>query len=113
MKLYFPTTQSRRVISLLLVSLAVGTAVTTTSCKKAAPASPPPPVVVVEQIAAVNAPASAEFIGQLDSPQNVQVRARVEGFVDKIIFTDGTEVKEGDPLFKLDDKPYQETLAAA
>jgi len=55
----------------------------------------------------------SEIIGQLDSPQNVEVRARVEAFVDKMLFTEGTEVKEGDPLFKLDDKPYQERLAAA
>ena len=60
-----------------------------------------------------NAPASTEFIGQLDSPQNVEIRARVEAFVDKMLFTEGTEVKEGDPLFKLDDRPYQERLAAA
>lgn len=64
-------------------------------------------------IAPTNAPASTEFIGQLDSPQNVEVRARVEAFVDKILFTEGTEVKEGDPLFKLDDKPIKERLAAA
>jgi membrane fusion protein (multidrug efflux system) len=56
---------------------------------------------------------AVEFIGQLDSPQNVEVRARVEAFVDKFFFTEGTEVKEGDPLFKLDDKPVQQRLAAA
>jgi membrane fusion protein (multidrug efflux system) len=65
------------------------------------------------EVTPTNAPASTEFIGQLDSPQNVDVRARVEAFVDKMLYTEGTEVKEGDPLFKLDDKPYQEKLAAA
>lgn len=65
------------------------------------------------EVAPTNAPASAEFIGQLDSPQNVEVRARVEAFVDKMLFTEGTEVKAGQPLFKLDDKPIQERLAAA
>jgi membrane fusion protein (multidrug efflux system) len=54
-----------------------------------------------------------EIIGQLDSPQNVEVRARVEAFVEKILFTEGTIVKEGDPLFLLDKKPFQERLAAA
>jgi membrane fusion protein (multidrug efflux system) len=87
--------------------------VSASGCKKAAPPAPPPPIVQVMDIAATNAPTSAEFIGQLDSPQNVEVRARVEAFVQKIIFTEGVEVKEGDPLFKLDDAPYTERLAAA
>ena len=82
-------------------------------CKPAAPAALPPPVVQVLDISTTNAPASTEIIGQLDSPQNVDIRARVEAFVDKVLFTEGTEVKEGDPLFKLDDKPFKERLAAA
>src|SRR5262245_31507547 len=94
---------------LLAAALAVGLA----GCKKAPPPAPPPPVVQVMDVVAANAPASAEFIGQLDSPQNVDVRARVEAFVDKMLFTEGTEVKEGDQLFQLDDKPYKERLAAA
>jgi len=107
-----PSVLRRRMTPFLLALLAAGLTITATSCKKAAPAAPPPTVVVMD-VTATNAPASAEFIGQLDSPQNVEVRARVEAFVDKIIFTEGTEVKEGDPLFKLDDKPAQERLAAA
>jgi membrane fusion protein (multidrug efflux system) len=87
--------------------------VATSSCKKEAPPPPPPPIVEVAEVASTNVPLSVEFIGQLDSPQNVEVRARVEAFVDKMLFTEGTEVKEGDPLFKLDDKPYQERLAGA
>jgi membrane fusion protein (multidrug efflux system) len=86
---------------------------TMTGCNKAAPPPPPPPVVEVMTVAATNAPASVEIIGQLDSPQNVEIRARVEAFVDKMLFTEGEEVKEGAPLFKLDDKPFKERLAAA
>ncbi len=92
---------------------AVVTALAITGCKKEAPPPPPPPVVEVMDIVATNAPLATEIIGQLDSPQNVDVRARVEAFVDKMLFVEGTDVKEGDPLFKLDDKPYQERLAAA
>src|SRR5262245_6783961 len=88
-------------------------AILASSCKKEAPPPPPPPVVQVSEVVATNAPASVEFIGQLDSPQNVEVRARVEAFVDKVLFTEGTEVKEGDRLFALDPKPFQERLAAA
>jgi membrane fusion protein (multidrug efflux system) len=88
-------------------------AVGAAGCKKEAPAAPPPPIVEVADVASTNVPLAVEFIGQLDSPQNVEVRARVEAFVDKMLFTEGTELKEGDPLFKLDDKPYQERLAGA
>jgi membrane fusion protein (multidrug efflux system) len=49
----------------------------------------------------------------LDSPQNVEVRARVEAFVEQVLFTEGTEVKEGAPLFLLDKAPFRERLAAA
>lgn len=101
-----------RLTPALLALLAAGMVITATSCKKPVP-PPPPPVVQVMDVATENAPASAEFIGQVDSPQNVEVRARVEAFVDKIIFTEGTEVKAGDPLFKLDDAPYQQRLTAA
>ncbi len=82
-------------------------------CKKPAPPPPPPPTVVVMELVPTNKPVAVEFIGQLDSPQNVEVRARVEAFVEKVLFTEGTEVKEGDPLFLLDQKPFDERLAAA
>ncbi len=98
---------------LLALLTAAAAAFAVCGCKKAAPAPPPPPIVQVMDITATNVPLTTEFIGQLDSPQNVEVRARVEAFVDKMLFTEGTEVKEGDPLFKLDDRPYQEKLAAA
>jgi len=97
-----------------LTLLAVGMTITTSSCKpRVPPAPPPPPIVQVLDVATTNAPTSMEFIGQLDSPQNVEVRARVESFVDKVLFTEGTEVKEGAPLFVLDKKPFEEQLAAA
>jgi membrane fusion protein (multidrug efflux system) len=97
----------------LLAFLVVIAAVTSTSCKKTAPAALPPPMVQVLDVVATSAPMHTEIIGQLDSPQNVEVRARVEAFVEKILFTEGTEIKEGDPLFLLDKKPFQERLAAA
>lgn len=64
-------------------------------------------------VTTTNVPLSAEFIGQLDSPQNVEVRARVESFVDGVLFTEGTEVKLDAPLFALDKKPYEQRLNAA
>jgi membrane fusion protein (multidrug efflux system) len=83
------------------------------ACKKPEAAAPPPPVVDVMEVTVADVPLSAILIGQLDSPGNVDVRARVEGFVDKMLFTEGIEVKQGDLLFELDKKPFIERLAAA
>lgn len=83
------------------------------SCEKPKVAAPPPPVVAVMEIKGADVPLGATLIGQLDSPGNVEIRARVEGFVDKMLFTEGTEVAQGDLLFQLDKKPFEERLAAA
>ena len=93
--------------------LALVIALAGTSCKKEAAAPPPPPVVQVLEVGVTNAPKSTEIIGQLDSPQNVEVRARIEAFVEKILFTEGTEMKVNEPLFLLDKKPFEQRLAAA
>ncbi|MFQ3223817.1 MAG: membrane fusion protein (multidrug efflux system) [Lentimonas sp.] len=98
----------------LAITLTLGIAgLAATGCKKETAPPPPPPIVQVETVKASEMPLSVEFIGQLDSPQNVEVRARVEAFVDKMLFIEGSEVKEGDPLFLLDKKPLQEQLDAA
>lgn len=83
------------------------------ACKKPEVVAPPPPVVEVMEIATSEVRLSSTLIGQLDSPQNVEVRARVEGFVDKMPFTEGVEVQQGAILFELDKKPFLEKLAAA
>lgn len=98
---------------LTLALLAAGAALGLAGCKKPAPPPPPPPTVQVLDLAATNVPLDFEIIGQLDSPQNVQVRARVEAFVKAVLFTEGTPVKAHDPLFLLDDEPFRERLKAA
>lgn len=91
----------------------LGAASCLTSCQKPEAPKIPPPVVEVMDVTTSEVALSATLIGQLDSPQNVEVRARVEAFVDQIGFTEGVEVKQGDILFKLDKKPFLEKLAAA
>lgn len=83
------------------------------ACNKQKMAVPPPPIVEVMEITTSEVPLHTTLIGQLDSPQNVEVRARVEGIIEKMFFTEGTEVKEGDMLFELDKRPFLERLAVA
>ena len=84
------------------------------ACKKPTPPPQlPPPLVLVMDVAKKDVARSTTFVGKLDSPQNVEVRARVESFLDKILFEEGSEVTAGAPLFELDKKPYEEKLASA
>jgi membrane fusion protein (multidrug efflux system) len=89
------------------------TAVCLCGCKKPEAVVLPPPIVEVMEITPSNVPLSATLIGQLDSPQNVEVRARVEAFVDDMKFIEGEEVNKDDVLFVLDKKPFLEKLGAA
>ena len=97
----------------LSAAFAVLAVLTTTACRKPAVAAPPPPFVEVMEVAGSEVPLTTTLIGQLDSPQNVEVRARVEGVIEKMHFIEGTEIQEGDLLFELDRRPFQERLAAA
>ncbi len=109
-----PVTHCARAVQISKVSgLVLALAFAGTSCKKKAAAPPPPPVVQVAEVTTTNAPMATEIIGQLDSPQNVEIRARIEAFVEKMNFTEGTMVKQGDLLFVLDKKPFNERLAGA
>lgn len=109
-----PKSSTARLVSRLRVSIPLATAIViATACKKPEAVALPPPVVRVIEITSSQVPLSTTLIGQLDSPQNVEVRARVEGFVDEMLFTEGTEVEQGDLLFRLDKKPFLERLAAA
>src|SRR5690242_20273682 len=81
---------------------ALGMGMLGAGCSKKVAAAPPPPTVQVFEVSPTNAFMATEIIGQLDSPQNVEIRARVEAFVESADFTEGTFVKKDDLLFKLD-----------
>ena len=73
----------------------------------------PPPAVIVAAVEPRNVPIFDEWIGRLDGSANVDVRARVQGYVQEIAFNEGTVVKEGDLLLRIDPRPYEAALAQA
>ena len=85
-----------------------------TGCgKHAAGPAPPPPVVSVVQPVAREVIEWDEYIGRLESPETVEVRARVSGYLDKVHFKEGKPVKAGDLLFTIDRRPYKADLDRA
>jgi membrane fusion protein, multidrug efflux system len=81
--------------------------------KKEAAAPPPPPSLKVATAAQKSVPLYGEFVGTLVGVKAVDIRARVEGFLAKREFTDGADVKEGQLLFVIDQKPFLAALAQA
>lgn len=81
--------------------------------KQAPPAAPPPPAVSVVQPIAREVVEWDEYTGRLESPEMVEVRARVSGYLDKVHFKEGKEVKKGDLLITIDRRPYKADLDRA
>ena len=73
----------------------------------------PAPEVVVQTVAPRDIPFTPTFVAQTESSQQVNIVARVSGFLDKIAYQEGDFVKEGQLLFQLDPKPFQAQLEAA
>ena len=53
------------------------------------------------------------FNGRIEAVESVQLRPRVSGYIDKVDYTDGQEVKKGEVLFTLDDRTYRAALEQA
>lgn len=71
------------------------------------------PQVTVIKIEPKDTPVSAEFVGKTASSRRVEIRSRVEGFLDKRVYTEGTMVEAGDVLFIMDTKPFEANLQAS
>jgi len=101
-------------ILLIGVLPAVG-AVSLAGCTASAPAvdPPAPPEVTVSKPVTREVTDYFEFPGETAAVKEVQVRARVTGYIVKVAFEDGQEVKEGDLLFEIDPRPYQAALDRA
>ena len=69
--------------------------------------------VTVMQITPKDSPVSIEFVGKTQSSRRVEIRSRVEGFLEKRLYTEGSLVQEGQELFQMDQKPFQAQLDAA
>lgn len=75
--------------------------------------APPPPVVIVAEPVKRSLTDFDEYVGRFVAVNSVEIRARVSGYLDGIHFKDGQLVKDGDLLFTIDKRPFQNTLDQA
>jgi membrane fusion protein (multidrug efflux system) len=72
----------------------------------------PPPDVRVAEVTRQKVPIVMTFSGTVKSIKTVEIIPRVSGHIEERYFEEGTVVKEGDPLYLVDPRPYQATLDA-
>lgn len=73
----------------------------------------PPAVVTVATAAAQDVPVYLDEVGHTVAREVVSVQPQVPGTITQILFTDGADLKKGDPLFTIDPRPYEAQLNAA
>jgi membrane fusion protein (multidrug efflux system) len=101
--------------SRLLPAIALGLGAFASGCTGEAPA---PEAVQAQEVTAISVqaqdtPIVFEFVGKTQSSRRVEIRSRVEGFLEKRLYTEGEIVEAGTPLFQMDQKPFKAALDAA
>ena len=81
------------------------------ACEEPAAVAPPPPEVYVADVVQRDVPVYLELVGQTAGFQDVDIRARVEGFLETVNFQEGSFIKKGDLLYTIDRKPLEAILA--
>src|SRR6201987_2527703 len=97
----------------LPVLAAAALAITACSRGGAQAAASPPPEVDAAQVVVKPVHQWDEFSGRVAATDAVDVRTRVSGYIDRIAFKEGDEVKAGDLLFVIDPRPYKAAYESA
>ncbi|MBS1190490.1 MAG: efflux transporter periplasmic adaptor subunit [Rhodocyclaceae bacterium] len=104
----------RLVLRRLCLAGAGAIAVVILGCSKPAGSPPSAPMeVTAVTVAPKDTPVQFEFVAQTQSSREVEIRARVDGFLDKRLYTEGEMVRTGQPMFQMDRKPFEAALLSA
>jgi membrane fusion protein, multidrug efflux system len=74
---------------------------------------PPPPGVTVETVLQKDVPISQEWVGTMAGNVDAEIRPKVDGFLLKRLYTEGSYVKKGQPMFQLDPRQTQASVEQA
>jgi len=78
----------------------------------AGPRGGPPPLVTVAAVTEQDVNPPAEYVGHMEAVQTVDLRARIEGFLEQVKFKEGSDVPAGDLLYVIEKAPYQAKVDA-
>ncbi len=105
------TNRYKKTAVALLATIQILSVMTMVGCKKQAAAPVMVPDVMVINPIQRDVPVYLDLVGQAQGQQDVEIRARVEGYLDSVNFKEGTFVKQGTLLYQIDPKPLQADLA--
>jgi membrane fusion protein (multidrug efflux system) len=97
----------------MLAGLAAAAALLATACAEKKPPPPPPPTVLVTPVVKEDVPVYAEFVATVNGFVNVEIRARVAGFLKSQDYKDGAYVRAGTLLFTIDPAQFQASVLQA
>jgi RND family efflux transporter MFP subunit len=99
----------RRIVQLGMVGFGAWAALAVGGCGNSGrgAAAPPPPQVSVAKVLERPVKDWDEFTGRMQAVETVEIRPRVSGYIDRVAFTEGSQVKRGDLLFVVDPRPYK------
>ena len=83
------------------------------ACEEEQAAAPPPPNVVTMKVSKHDVPVYSEWVGQTRGSVNTEIRARVQGYLDAVLFKEGLPVRKGQLMYRINPLEYQAYLDRA
>jgi membrane fusion protein (multidrug efflux system) len=104
-----------KVRHLIQVGIGISLVLTAACGRQEGPVPPPPapPAVVVSPVPAATIPLYREYVARTEARETVEIRSRVDGYLEKVLFTEGSRVKSGQLLFVIDQRPFKAALQEA
>ncbi|MNM61739.1 Efflux pump periplasmic linker BepF [compost metagenome] len=103
----FPSRITRRIATFGMSALALAVLAACSGGHAEEAGMPPPPQVSAAPVLVKQVSQWDEFSGRVEAVQSVELRPRVSGYIDKVNYVEGQEVKKGDVLFTIDARSYQ------
>ncbi|MEH6358159.1 MAG: efflux RND transporter periplasmic adaptor subunit [Pseudomonadales bacterium] len=105
------TAQRLTKLALVIVTISALAACQPSAQEQTGQTPPPGPMVSVAKVINERVTEWDEFTGRLEAPQTVELRPRVSGYIDEVLFHEGAFVEAGDILFQIDPKPFETEVA--
>jgi membrane fusion protein, multidrug efflux system len=99
----------RRALNVFLAAVLIGSF----ACSKKEAPPPPPPEVQVAEVVRKDVPIYIELVGSTLGSEDIEIRPRVEGYLVSMNFTEGSFVKKGQLLYRIDPQPLEAAVAEA